>query len=214
MTSSIARRHAPTQRTAPSFDIRDAAQRFGRSTPAASPDPEATFNALNHSRQAVIFLRERGVSPQAIANPEMPRVASIAFTGGGFFDFADEIETDQPLARAMIFLARDQSGEPADLVAWVPNGNHLARWLGRTCLLGADKIFCPRLLDEGGLPVYRSPEGWMLNQRDGVVIVNQDGAVAALMECGPLIGEDEAHGLELDCLVNQNRVTIYARSAA
>ena len=69
------------------------------------------------------FLRGQGVSIDALAEPELPAFAEVSFhEGQPLFDFADG-------DGALIFLARDEEGDPCDLVAWSAK-KRLAAWYG------------------------------------------------------------------------------------
>ena len=57
----------------------------------------------------------QGVSVDALVEPELPAFSEVTFNDGHTFDFAEEGGDG-----AIIFLARDEEGDPCDLVAWSP----------------------------------------------------------------------------------------------
>jgi hypothetical protein len=61
-------------------------------------------------------LKERGVSVEALSAPELPVQAKVVMHGD-CFDFDDGCLS----SGALVFLARDDFGEPSDLVAWSPS---------------------------------------------------------------------------------------------
>jgi hypothetical protein len=138
------------------------------------------------------FLRGRGISVDALAEPELPALSDVVFHGDRpvFFDFTDEAGCEGAFP-ALIFLARDELGEPCDLVAWSRKKNRLAAWYGAASLLGAETLFAPRLGD--GLHVYPDVLEWLRADRDGVVIVNAERARRVLVG-DRLIVDDPAFG--------------------
>ena len=79
---------------------------------------------------------------------------------------------------AVIIPALDESGETADLVAWVPDTDVVATYHGAACILGEEAIDRPDAEDEedeeneDGLRVFPSPLEWLRAGRRGVVILN------------------------------------------
>jgi hypothetical protein len=105
--------------------------------------------------------------------PELPACATVVFDRKRpQFDFAEEVG-DQGAISAFLFLARDEDGEPADLVAWAPSVNRLAAWFGAVALLGAEDLWAPRLTKERALPVFEAPLGWLRAGREGVVVISR-----------------------------------------
>ena len=124
-----------------------------------------------------------------------------------FFDFADDVGGER--VDALIFLPRNDLGNPCDLTAWTSTRLKLASWFGAAALLGADDILAPRLTIEGALQVHRTPLGWLRAGRDGVVIIDPRRATVELRDFGPLADEDQAHGLELQQLLRRMEPKIY-----
>jgi hypothetical protein len=116
------------------------------------------------------FLRGKGISADALAEPDLPAFANVTFDDDRpLFDFADEAG-DDVAASALIFLARDDEGEPADLVAWSLQAKRLVAWYGAVAVLGEDYLAGPRL--EEGLHVCADPLEWLHAERCGVVILD------------------------------------------
>jgi hypothetical protein len=101
--------------------------------------------------------REVGVSPEALSAPELPARADVVFHDDRpLFDFADDAGDGRAVA-GFIFLARDDEGDPCDLVAWSPQAKRIAAWYGVAPLLGTDMLYAPRLDPEGALQVFEEP---------------------------------------------------------
>ncbi len=149
------------------------------------------------------FLRGQGVSIDALAEPELPAFAEVSFhEGQPLFDFADG-------DGALIFLARDEEGDPCDLVAWSAKKNRLAAWYGDAPLLGAEAIYAPRLDPENALKVHETALLWLLAVRDGVVIVDPKRAAPILRAAEPLKASSAAFGLRLRDLIAPRRPRIF-----
>lgn len=157
-------------------------------------------------------LRELGVSIDALCEPELPAQAQVVMHRGAVFDFADE--ADETKVDAVIFLARDELGDPSDLVAWDPRLDRMAGWYGAAPLLGAENIFSPRLDLERALQVDETPLHWLLAEREGVVIVHPQWAAPILREYQPLRVADAAFGQRLARLVNPKPPRIYVPSVS
>jgi len=171
----------------------------------AAMDAEALFAALPPPTCTTIArLRAKGVSPDALCEPEVPAQARVTF-GLQTFDFADG-DGGMP---ALVFVALDERGEPADLVAWSPAERRCAPHWGAACLLGAESLLAPRLTNQNALPVYRDPLGWLLGGRFGVVPIDLQSAALKLREFGPFRAEDERHGIELRRLFRQTEPQIF-----
>jgi hypothetical protein len=142
-------------------------------------------------------LRAEGVSPDALAEPELPALADVVFHDARpFFDFVEETG-DEGAVPAIVFLARDEEGEPADLVAWAPQEQRLAAWFGASPLLGAEYLWAPRLTKEQALAVFESPLGWLRAGREGVVVIDPRRAAPLLRRAEPLVAESIDHGQRL-----------------
>jgi hypothetical protein len=160
-------------------------------------------------------LRALGVSAQSLAEPELPPCAEVVFFDGHFFDFADEALRGQS-SESMLFLARDDLGDPCDIVAWEPRTQRLAAWWGAPPLLGMEHLLGPRLDPHGALKVFTDPAEWLLNERNGVVIVNPAAAAPLLRAAEPLEASSAAFGRRLAELINPKlpRILVPIRRAA
>jgi hypothetical protein len=175
----------------------------------AAADAERCFNALPDIGWPTFeWLVRQRVPASALFYPEMPKRARIVHQeGAATFDWAKDLgeEGDD----ALVFLARDDLGEPADLVAWTVRPARLARLWGAVSLLGAETLIGPRICDQGALPVHRSALGWLRGDRFGVVLINPQKAASEIRDFGPFAAEDEAHGRELSDLLRGSDPQVY-----
>ena len=75
-------------------------------------------------------LMGEGVPAPALIWPDLPARGSVVFDcREPLFDFAEEVSGEGAVP-AFVFLAFDELGEPADLVAWSPRVKRLAAWFG------------------------------------------------------------------------------------
>ena len=163
----------------------------------AGEEAEALFSDLRYpSVEALAWLRANGVSGAALAEPELPRSARVDFhMDRPLFDFVDD--AGEVGVQALVFLARDDTGDPSDLVAWSCRRGKVAAHFGAAAVLGADYILAPRLTVEGALWVHWTPLKWLKAGREGVVLIDASCAAVALRNFGPLAAEDHAHGEQL-----------------
>jgi hypothetical protein len=148
-----------------------------------------------------------GVPPPALIWPDLPARELVVFRDNRpLFDFAAVGE--EGAISALIFLAYDERGEPADLVAWVPEQKLIGAWFGAVALLGAENLWAPRLTREGALDVFESPFEWLCSGRTGVVIVNPPRAAPLLRIAEPLAAESVEHGRRLDKLLTARKPRI------
>jgi hypothetical protein len=141
-------------------------------------------------------LRERGVSVDALCEPELLARAEVAFFPDlHVFDFSYEV--GEKVVSAFIFLARDEQGDPCDLVAWAPQAKLLAAWYGNAALLGAESVYAPRLDPERALLVHQRPLEWLLHDRSGVVVIDPRGAAQLLRFAEPLAADSVEYGQKL-----------------
>jgi hypothetical protein len=91
--------------------------------------------------------------------------------------FCEDAEGD----RAFIFRCTDRD-TIIDLIAWHPESNRLASWLGTGfCIGDIDDIYNPATYFAGdALRVHASPIEWLKAARDGIVIARPDLAGAYL----------------------------------
>jgi hypothetical protein len=155
-------------------------------------------------------LRAEGVSPDALAEPELPAFADVVFHDDRpLFDFIDEAAGEAEVP-AIIFLARDEEGEPRDLVAWSCKKNRLAAWFGAATMLGEDYLAGPRL--EDGLRVCADPLEWLRAERLGVVILDARRACWRLAEERLIVG-DVAFGRRVRDALRLPEPTIFVAAA-
>ena len=176
-----------------------------------SHDEVLSFKSMQSITSAQIqWFRGKGVTPDALAHPELPVISTAVFNGDGTFDFSHDDEAH----RVIVFMARDEQGKPLDLVAWAPQIARLAAWYNSAPLLGMEQLYAPRLDREQGLPVYETPLQWLIGGRDGVVIINSARAAVILCRADPLKVGSYEFGRRLGNLVNPKPPRILVPSAA
>ncbi|MBR1197808.1 hypothetical protein JQ574_17570 [Bradyrhizobium sp. AUGA SZCCT0158] len=117
-----------------------------------------------------------------------------------FFVFADDADETGELA--FTFAVISNAGF-IDIVAWHPTTDRLATWFGHAFALGERQVHHPNPLFSG-LPVFRSPIGWLRNGRRGIVIVRDNFARTVLARVPLLIAEDEEHQRDLEKVLPVN----------
>jgi hypothetical protein len=161
------------------------------------------FNASNNLRpREVVELESMGILADALAGPVPVRSGYIVFDELGF-EFEQHHHHGEEGVRAFLFLVTDGEGVARDVVAWSPFLNKLTTWLNRAWALGEEAVYRPRLSPQGGLPVWRSPVGWLKARRKGLCLVRPKAAAHYLDDAGPLLAEDAAHGAELKQLLTR-----------
>jgi hypothetical protein len=147
----------------------------------------------------------RGVPSAALVFPEFPaRARVVFFTDRPVFDFVEDLDDEgdqESAAAAFIFLARNELGEPCDLIAWQPVFARVAAWYGRASLLGLESLWAPRIAFDGALAIFETPLEWLTAGRQGVIIVNPERAAPLLREAEHLRAPNEKYGLYLRSLV-------------
>ena len=160
---------------------------------------ETWRDCLGSPDQAQInWLLDRGIPPSALAldqgfNGFTISIAAVVFDGDRF-DLGDDRPGEESQT-ALVFVARDQWGEPVDLVAWAPRFDLVATYLGAIGLLGEQAVLEPRLGEP--LRVHPNILNWLRAGRRGVVILNHARARRLLDGCGPLQAHTVEHGLDL-----------------
>ena len=163
----------------------------------AGLDAEARFRELPDVQwPAIDWLLRNGVPSPAIVCPDLPRRAQAVFHPDlPLFDFAEDVGEEG--VEALAFLARDDLGDPSDIVAW-------------SCrVLGEDEILAPRLTPEAALSIHRTPLEWLRSGREGVVVLSAERAAIALRDVGPLVAEDAEHGRELRKIFRRREPQIF-----
>ena len=144
----------------------------------------------------VTELARLGVPMDGLIGPPPIRAGYVLFDELGFeFDHHDRHGREG--VRAFLFAITDPQGVCRDIVAWSPQLNRTATWLGRAWALGEERVYAPRLTDHGALPVWRDPLGWLRANRKGICLIRPKSAVHHLDDAGPLLAEDPEHGAEL-----------------
>ena len=140
------------------------------------------------------LLKREHVPPTALENdPDGDGyaigVGTVEHLEDGRFEFAE----DDGKA-ALIVVARNDFGDPVDLVAFRRDG-FLAPWIGATAMLGAQEVFAPRV--DPALTIHRTALDWLRSDRAGVVLIDEKRAAIQLRDFGPFRAADVAHGLRI-----------------
>jgi hypothetical protein len=157
-----------------------------------------TFARLKIPTQAQLDeLRRQGVVPRAMIynwadEPVALRRGYVEFLPGNRFAFEDE-SVSGVVHDALIVVARDQTGDADDLVAFDLNGR-FGSWLG-VPVLGLENAHAPRLSD--ALQVHRTPIDWLANYRRGAVILDHNRARHFLENAGPFVVASTEQGRAL-----------------
>jgi hypothetical protein len=157
-----------------------------------------TFQLLKTITQFQIDgLRRQGIPARAIIfdwcdEPVAIKRAFVEWLPNGRFAFEGE-SVSGVVVDGLIVVARDQTGDADDLVAFDLNGR-FGSWLG-VPVLGLENAHAPRLSD--ALPVFPNPIGWIANYRRGVVVVDHNRARHYLENAGPFVVSDADQGRAL-----------------
>lgn len=154
-------------------------------------------NLLPHE---VDELARQGVPTVALLGPDPVRVGYVVFDESGF-EFEQHHRHGTEGVRALLFAITDCQGIYRDIVAWSSRLNQTAAWLNRAWAFGEGRVYAPRLSPQGGLPVWRTPIGWLRANRRGICLIRPEAAAYHLDCSAPLIAEDAAHGAELKRLL-------------
>ena len=153
-------------------------------------DPFAEWQACKLLRKADLdSLAAVGVPVLALAGDRfsggfcITRDRIIPHVAARRFELQRHDETAGEGVSALVVLALDEDGHPADLVAFhggaVP---FVGSWLGRIGVLGADSLWRARDV----LTVHATPLDWLRAGRDGVVVVDPVRAAPMLRNAGTM----------------------------
>jgi len=145
---------------------------------AAGSSPTSALIAALVGQGVDVAALLRRVEKGAIDPFRMDRIRPLSKTA---FEFA--APGDDETLGAITFLVRDEDGEVGDICAWAP-GHFTGLWLGRGALLGAHRIFAPRLSE--GLPVFDRILPWLEASCRGVVVLDLSTALPLLRRAAPL----------------------------
>jgi hypothetical protein len=163
----------------------------------APPLQQMAFQALSRGRNLyqseIDRFREQGVAAINLFKAWSTQVDWVAFNGE-YFEFADEIGDGGEQVFTMGVISTNGL---IDAIAWRPTTGRLAAYLGLGFALGESQISDHVDNDSAGLPVFRSPLGWLCADCEGIVIVGKTFAHIVLKKVPILIAEDENHRIEL-----------------
>ena len=115
---------------------------------------------------------------------------------------------------AVVFLASDDLGNPLDLAAWEPETGRLALWLGRVAMLGQDNLYGWKVGEP--LIVHETPLEWLQAGREGVFVIDPQGASPLLRMVEPLAVKRPEFGRQLlsALTIRAPRIVVENRRAA
>jgi hypothetical protein len=163
----------------------------------APPLQWMAFNALSRGRNLkqseIDRFREHGVVAINLFKSWSTQVDWVLFNGE-YFEFVDEGDDrgEQVFTMGVI-----SDNGLIDAVAWHPASGRLAAWLGLGFALGESQVSDHMENGSTGLPVFRSPLGWLRAGCEGIVIVRKTFAHIVLKRVPLLRAEDESHRIEL-----------------
>lgn len=140
------------------------------------------------------WLETHGVAMSALVRSRGGRVDhalvdDVTFLGAFRFEFKRYGLHHKRTERAMTFVARDESGEIVDIVAFNPRDGGRGSWLGRVAMLGEEELGAPRL--DGVVLVHFKIIEWLRASRRGVLVVDADRAGARLLDESRLLAAKE-----------------------
>jgi hypothetical protein len=111
-------------------------------------------------------------------------VEPIVFLPNNRFELARHARDASNAVTAVVFMAREDLGNPLDLAAWEPETGRLALWLGRVSMLGQDNLYGWRIGEP--LVVHETPLEWLQAGREGVFVIDSQRASPLLRMVEPL----------------------------
>jgi len=113
----------------------------------------------------------------------------------GRFEFGRYVNHEM-VRDALVALAFDRDGRPADIVAWgMGSEPFVASWLGQVGLIGEEHLDGARLGEP--LVVHPDPMAWLRSGREGVVVVDAIRAGPMLRDAGPIVVNSWIHKARL-----------------
>jgi hypothetical protein len=130
-----------------------------------------------------------------------PRIDRVVYKDDGRgFEFGRHIAGESGIG-AMTFVVRDHVGDPIDIAAWNGGARRPSLWCSRGCLLGAENLFVPRIVD--ALHVHATAFEWLQAGCRGVVIVDEQKARGILRRADQDIRiESPEYAKQLDRLLS------------
>jgi hypothetical protein len=156
----------------------------------------AHLHGRNLKQREIDRFRELGIPALQLGRPWMVLADRVVFNGE-FFAFADDVGM---IGEGVFTIPVFGNAGMIDIAAWHPKTDRLAVWCGEGFALGEGQIHHPIPLARG-LPVFRSPIGWLRAKRCGIVIIRRNCAREILGDVPLLIAEDEQHRSELQDLL-------------
>lgn len=138
-----------------------------------------------------------GMSPVAAEQSAYAELYALGLTGGAItggapldalhleaviptpdgFKIARHEPDQRGATRAFLFGVRDELGEPVDIAAWRREEPLARLWRGEVAMLGAERLFAPRLQP---LFVFPTTLDWLRASREGIVLLDDVNAAPLL----------------------------------
>ena len=115
--------------------------------------------------------------------------------------------------RCIAIVCRDERGDVADIVVWVPQDDRIGLWSGMTpehrnvSMIGEEICTLPRL-DGDKLWIRDGVLDWLIHHRTGVVILNADLARPLLTAASPVVVKSKAHKERLEAAWRAPRIQV------
>jgi hypothetical protein len=154
---------------------------------------QALHRGRNLNQSEIDRFRERGVEAINLFKAWSTQADRVVFNDE-YFEFADE---DDDRGERVFTMGVISTNGLNDVVAWHPSSGRLATWLGLGFALGEFQISDHVDNDSAGLPVFRSPMGWLCAGCQGIVVVRKTFAHIVLKKVPLLLAEDKNHRIEL-----------------
>jgi hypothetical protein len=157
-------------------------------------------------------LLQAGVPAVVDTSATAIRAGYVLFVGPASFEFEQHTTASEEGTRVLLFLVRDATEQPIDIVAWDRLTGRTGTWLNRAWALGQNQLLRPRLTAHGGLSIWRDPLQWLCEGQEGLVLIRSSAAAYQLDEAGPLVVDTVRHGAELRQLLTRRGPRILVRS--
>jgi len=128
----------------------------------------------------------------------------------GRFEFGRYVNHEM-VRDALVALAFDRDGRPADIVAWgMGSEPFVASWLGQVGLIGEEHLDGARLGEP--LVVHPDPMAWLRSGREGVVVVDAIRAGPLLRQAGEMVVDSHRERNRINAIMRVDLPKIIVRS--
>ena len=141
-------------------------------------------------------------------------VEPVVFQPGDRFELARHARDASSAVMAVVFMARDDLGNPLDLAAWEAETGRLALLIGRVSMLGQDNLYGWRIGEP--LVVHETPLEWLKAGREGVFVTDPQRASPLLRMAEPLGVKRSEFGRQLQAAltIRAPRIVVSAQRRA